>query len=64
VKNSLQLPSGYQEFLQDLKGRIRATQVQAGFAVNRELILLYWLLVDRSGPEPSVCGRGVGRQDY
>jgi predicted nuclease of restriction endonuclease-like (RecB) superfamily len=41
-EKSLQLPSGYQEFLQDLKGRIRAAQVQAGFAVNRELILLYW----------------------
>ena len=38
----IQLPSGYQEFLQDLKGRIRAAQVQAAFAVNRELILLYW----------------------
>ena len=42
MKNSLQLPSGYQEFLQDLKGRIRAAQVQAAFAVNRELIILYW----------------------
>ncbi len=42
VKNSLQLPSGYQELLQDLKGRIRAAQMQAAFAVNRELILLYW----------------------
>jgi DUF1016 N-terminal domain len=42
VENSLQLPSGYQEFLQNLKGRIRAAQVQAAFAVNRELILLYW----------------------
>ena len=42
MKKSLQLPSGYQEFLQDLKGRIRAAQVQAAFAVNRELILLYW----------------------
>jgi predicted nuclease of restriction endonuclease-like (RecB) superfamily len=42
VQNSLQLPSGYQEFLQDQKGRIRAAQVQAAFAVNRELILLYW----------------------
>ena len=42
MQNSLQLPSGYHEFLQDLKGRIRAAQVQAAFAVNRELILLYW----------------------
>jgi hypothetical protein len=40
--NSLQLPSGYHELLQDLKGRIRAAQMQAAFAVNRELILLYW----------------------
>ena len=42
MKNSLQLPSGYQELLQELKGRIRAAQMQAAFAVNRELILLYW----------------------
>jgi len=42
VAELIQLPSGYQEFLQDLKGRIRAAQVQAAFAVNRELILLYW----------------------
>jgi predicted nuclease of restriction endonuclease-like (RecB) superfamily len=42
VPNNLQLPSGYHELLQDLKGRIRAAQVRAAFAVNRELILLYW----------------------
>jgi hypothetical protein len=42
VQKSLQLPSGYHELLQDLKGRIRAAQVRAAFAVNRELILLYW----------------------
>jgi predicted nuclease of restriction endonuclease-like (RecB) superfamily len=42
VQNSLQLPSGYQEFLQELKGRIRTAQVRAAFAVNRELVLLYW----------------------
>src|ERR1700742_4046386 len=38
----LQLPSGYHELLQDLKGRIRSAQVRAAFAVNRELVLLYW----------------------
>jgi DUF1016 N-terminal domain len=32
----------YHELLQDLKGRVRAAQMQAVFAVNRELILLYW----------------------
>jgi len=35
-------PQGYDEFLQDLKQRIRAAQVRAISAVNRELILLYW----------------------
>jgi len=39
--NSL-LPAGYEEFLRDLKQRIRAAQVRAAVAVNRELILLYW----------------------
>ena len=33
---------GYDEFLQNLKQRIRTAQVKAVFAVNRELILLYW----------------------
>jgi DUF1016 N-terminal domain len=42
VKNSLQLPSGYQELLQELKTRIRGAQVRAAFAVTRELVLLYW----------------------
>ncbi|MCU1249399.1 MAG: hypothetical protein JWQ49_2428 [Edaphobacter sp.] len=36
------LPSGYSELLQELKTRIRGAQVQAAFAVSRELILLYW----------------------
>lgn len=35
-------PQGYDEFLQNLKQRIRTAQVKAVFAVNRELILLYW----------------------
>ena len=42
VKNALQLPTGYPEFLQELKTRIRGAQIRAAFAVNRELILLYW----------------------
>lgn len=33
---------GYDQFLQDLKERIRQVQVRAAFSVNRELILLYW----------------------
>ncbi len=35
-------PEGYDDFLQNLKRRIQAAQVKAVFAVNRELILLYW----------------------
>jgi predicted nuclease of restriction endonuclease-like (RecB) superfamily len=35
-------PEGYEDFLQNLKRRIRAAQVKAVFAVNRELIFPYW----------------------
>ena len=42
MQRSLQLPVGYQELLQELKTRIHTAQVQAAFAVNRELLLLYW----------------------
>ena len=35
-------PSGYDTFLVELKERIRAAQVKAALAVNREMILLYW----------------------
>jgi predicted nuclease of restriction endonuclease-like (RecB) superfamily len=33
---------GYEEFLHDLKARIRSAQIKATLSVNRELILLYW----------------------
>ena len=32
----------YDDFLSDLKVRIRTAQVKAALAVNRELVLLYW----------------------
>ena len=34
--------AGYDDLLHDLKERIRAAQVRAAMAVNRELVLLYW----------------------
>lgn len=40
--NQLALPTGYAELLADLKDRIRAAQLRAGFAVNQELLLLYY----------------------
>lgn len=35
-------PSGYTDWLADLKVRIHAAQQRATLAVNRELVLLYW----------------------
>lgn len=36
------IAAGYDDFLRDLKERIRSAQVRALLAVNRELVLLYW----------------------
>ena len=36
------LPRTYARLLEDIKGRVRAAQVKAGLAVNRELVLVYW----------------------
>jgi predicted nuclease of restriction endonuclease-like (RecB) superfamily len=41
AKDNLKLDD-YSALLQDLKERIRTTQIRASLAVNRELILLYW----------------------
>jgi len=35
-------PTGYADWLADLKGRIHTAQQRATLAVNRELVLLYW----------------------
>jgi predicted nuclease of restriction endonuclease-like (RecB) superfamily len=36
------LPLDYQDYLAQLKERIRSAQVKAALAVNRELVILYW----------------------
>jgi predicted nuclease of restriction endonuclease-like (RecB) superfamily len=36
------LPTGYQEFVANLKAQIASAQIKAAVSVNRELILLYW----------------------
>jgi predicted nuclease of restriction endonuclease-like (RecB) superfamily len=41
-RSSLVPDDGYRELLEDLKGRIRSSQIKAAIAVNQELILLYW----------------------
>jgi hypothetical protein len=40
AETQLVLPQGYASLLNDLKDRIRAAQVRAALAVNRELVLL------------------------
>ena len=48
--NSLETPeplagevfAGYDAFLSDIKGRVQAARTRAAFAVNAELVLLYW----------------------
>ena len=42
AKNLMPIPPGYSALLEELKTRIRTAQVRAAFAVNRELLLLYW----------------------
>jgi len=55
VPSGTALPPGYAELLEDLKGRVRAAQLKAAVAVNREMIQLYWdigrLIVDRQDRE-------------
>lgn len=50
-----QLPAGYAELIQDVKQRLKAAQVKAALAVNRELVELYWeiggLIVQRQQGE-------------
>ena len=49
------LPAGYGQFLTEIKARVRAAQIRAGLAANRELIALYWdlgrMILDRQQAE-------------
>lgn len=36
------IPPEYAAFLSEVKGRIQSSRLNAGRAVNRELVLLYW----------------------
>ncbi|MCG6138311.1 MAG: PDDEXK nuclease domain-containing protein [Nostoc sp. LLA-1] len=42
MADNLSPMDGYDDFLQELKERIRSAQVKAALSVNRELVLLYW----------------------
>jgi predicted nuclease of restriction endonuclease-like (RecB) superfamily len=42
VVDSLSIPEDYNNFIQELKERIRNARLRAALSVNRELVLLYW----------------------
>jgi hypothetical protein len=42
MAKELAVPKGYEDFLKNLKNRIRQSQIRASFAVSHELITLYW----------------------
>ena len=42
MAKSQSLPDAYPALLQELKRRIRESQLRASVSVNRELVLLYW----------------------
>ncbi|MBI5748724.1 MAG: DUF1016 domain-containing protein [Nitrospinae bacterium] len=42
VSQFIKVPPGYKKLFEDLKDRIRTSQLRAGLAVNKELVLLYW----------------------
>ncbi len=53
-------PSGYTDWLAELKMRIHSAQQRAALAVNRELVLLYWQIgrdiLERQGREAGAQG--------
>src|SRR5262249_45504153 len=54
-QSALVLPESYPLFLQDIKNRIRESQIKAALAVNQELLRFYWWIgreiVIRQGAE-------------
>ncbi|TWH54416.1 LOW QUALITY PROTEIN: putative nuclease of restriction endonuclease-like (RecB) superfamily [Dulcicalothrix desertica PCC 7102] len=42
MANKLSQIDGYDDFLREIKERVRGAQIRASLSVNRELVLLYW----------------------
>src|SRR5438093_1422051 len=42
ISQAMPLSGDYEQFLRDLKARIRQAQIKAALAVNAEMVLLYW----------------------
>jgi hypothetical protein len=44
MKTPTSITADYRSFLIEVKGRIQSARLQAGRAVNRELVMLYWYI--------------------
>ena len=42
LDSNIAAPIGYREFLNELKEKVRSTQLRAAIAASRKLIQLYW----------------------
>ena len=42
MADNLSIPEEYNDFLRELKERIRSAKVRVALSINRELVLLYW----------------------
>ena len=67
--NPAPIAADYTAFLTEVKGRILTARFQAGRAVNRELVMLYWdigrggqqTIRRLSSPSATRCSRAIRR---
>jgi predicted nuclease of restriction endonuclease-like (RecB) superfamily len=60
ISRAATLPSGYAEWIADVKLRIRAAQQRAALAVNKEMLQLYWQIGRDILDRQAVAGWGTG----
>ena len=60
MSHAAMLPSGYSEWIADVKLRIRAAQQRAALAVNKEMLRLYWQIGRDILDRQAVAGWGTG----
>jgi len=58
ARQDIEALSGYGEFLEQIKQRIKTTQTQASLAVNRELLGLYWAIGKEIAAQQATHGWG------
>jgi predicted nuclease of restriction endonuclease-like (RecB) superfamily len=60
MSQAAMLPSGYAEWIADVKRRIRAAQQRAALAVNKKMLQLYWQIGRDILDRQAVAGWGTG----